>query len=165
MQGQMKQVMAVFIMVVIALALTPSVASFTTDAGYTEYTQYALIDADVSNSTTLTYNARNDSDTYEYFSVVIVAGGTAEVSEFGSATLDYTNFSYTVSSKALAISSAKDDGPLDSSKTYNMSYTYYTEDLTNDVVLVLLPIAPILWVVATLAVGVTTITLLLKRRS
>lgn len=150
-------------LIVLALALTPAVASFVTDAGYSQTTEYKLIDADVSNSTSaLTYDARNDSDTYAYFSIIIVAGGTAEISEYGSATIEVaTNMTYTESTKIITFD---ETGLFDPTKTYNMSITYSTVDLTSAVVTALLPIVPILWVVAVLAVGIITITVLLKRR-
>lgn len=164
MNSSMQKLMAVFILIVLALALTPSVASFVTDANYTQYTDYKLITAGTSNSTTTTYTARNDSATYAYFTVTIVAGGTGEESEYGSTTIHYTNFTYTVSSKTLAFTGVGAAGPFDEAKTYNMSIAYYTVDLTSDVVIALLPIVPILWVVAVLAVGVTTVVILLKKK-
>lgn len=164
MSAQMKQVLGVFVLIVLALALTPSVGSFATDATYTDYTDYKLITAGTSNATTTTYTARNDSSTYAYFTVVIVAGGTGTTSEFSSATIDYTNFTYTVATKTLIFDGTA-EGPFDETKTYNMSITYYTQDNTNDVALVLLPIVPILWVTAVMAVGIVMVTVLLKRHS
>ena len=153
--------MATFLLIVLALALTPSVASFATSAGYTQVTEYQEIDAGVSNSTeALTYVARNDSATYEYFTIAIVAGGTGTVSEYGSAVIDVTsNITYTEATQIIDFAS----GVFDNTKTYNMSLTYWTEDLTNAVVLALIPIVPILWIVGVLAVGVTTVSILLKK--
>jgi hypothetical protein len=152
----MKQVMAVFILIVIGLALTPSVASFTTSGAYTEYQEYKEIEPLVANSTTLTYDARNDSTTYEYFTITL----NDTTADTGLTTIDSANnITYTVATKALAFVS----GVLDDGKVYNASITYYTDDLTNSVVLVLLPIVPLLWVVSVIAVGVVMITVLLKR--
>lgn len=161
-KGSMKQLMGVFILTVLALALTPAVASSVTDAGYVPNTEYALIDADVSNSTSaLTYDARNDSATYAYFDIVIVAGGTGTVSEYGSAVIEVaTNITYTEATKIIEFKS----GVFDETKTYNMSITYHTEGLTSSAVLALLPIVPILWVVAILATGILTITYILKKQ-
>lgn len=162
MAKQMNQLIAVFVLIVLALALTPAVASFTTDATYQSVVEYHLIDADVSNSTSaLAYAARNDSDTYEYFTIVIVAGGTGTVSEYGSAVIDCSqNITYTEATQIIDF----DAGVFDKTKTYNMSITYLTDELTSDVVIALLPIVPILWIVAVLAVGVTTVNYLLKHR-
>lgn len=158
----MNQIMATFILVVLALALTPAVASSVTDAGYVPVTEYQVIDADVSNSTSaLTYAARNDSATYAYFTISIVTGGDATVSMYGLADIDVsTNITYTVATKIIDFKA----GVLDKTKEYNMSITYYTDELTSAVALVLLPIVPVLWVVGVLAVAVVAITYQLKKR-
>jgi hypothetical protein len=154
--GTMKQVLAVFITIVLGLALTPSVGSFTTDAGYTQTTEYKEIQPLVANSTTLTYDARNDSTTYAYFTISL----NDTTADTGLTTLDEANnMTYTESTKTVTFTS----GVLDDGKVYNATISYYTEDLTNDVVLVLLPIAPILWIVAVIAVGIVAITVILRK--
>jgi hypothetical protein len=153
----MKQVFAVFLLVVISLAFTPSVASFVTDAEYTEYTDSLEVVPATSNSTTTTYTARNDSSTYAYFTITLNT-----TSAYGLTTIEEaTNITYTVATKTLTFKS----GVLTSGTAYLVTVVYYTEDLTSTVVLALLPIVPILWVVAVLAVGVVMVTVLLKRQS
>jgi hypothetical protein len=158
--SEMKQVLAVFVLVVLALALTPSVASFATDAAYTEYTDFVNLDPSAGNSTVLSYEARNDSTTYAYFTITLNV-----TSEYGSTTIDCTsNITYTEATQTLEFNVDTDDsGPFDPAVAYGVTIVYYTNELTNGVVLVLVPIATLLWVVAVLAVGVTMITVLLKR--
>lgn len=155
----MHQVLAVFILVVLALALTPAVGSFVTDAAYTEYTDTNTIDADVSNSTTLSYSARNDSSTFAYFTVTCDPANA-----YSDTTVDVANNMTYLSDKTVNwLGNTGTGGPWTSTEDYDLTIVYYTDDLTNSVVLVLLPIVPILWVVAVMAVGVTLITVLLKR--
>ena len=93
---QMKQVLGVFVLIVLALALTPSVASFTTDAGYAAYTEYKEIQPLVSNATTTTYTARNDSTTYEYWTISL----NDTTADTGLTTVDpANNITYTVTAK------------------------------------------------------------------
>jgi hypothetical protein len=157
----MKQVLGVFVLIVIALALTPAVGSFVTDAGYTEYTDTNTIDADVSNSTTLTYTPRNDSATFAYFTVTCDPANA-----YGDTTVDVANNMTYLSAKTVDwLGNTGLGGPWDDAEEYDLTITYYTEDLTNSVVLVLLPIVPILWITAVIAVGIVMITVLLRRSS
>lgn len=152
----MQQVLATFVLIVIMLALTPSVASFATDAGYQYVTDSLEVTPSSSNSTTLTYYARNDSATYEYFVISLNASSAYGLTDVEVA----TNITYTESTKTLTFNT----GVLVSSTVYLVTVAYQTDDLTSAAVAALIPITPILWVVAVLAIGITAIVYELKQR-
>jgi hypothetical protein len=154
-ETKLKELIAVFVIIVLGLAFTPSVASMVTNASYIPYTETAEIKPLVANSTVTTYTARNDSTTYAYFQITL--NDTA--ADTGLTTIDEAkNITYTVSSKTLTFKV----GVLDDGKVYNasISYSYLNP---NGAIIAILPIVPILWVVMILAVGIVTISVIIKK--
>lgn len=151
--SKMKAVMLTFILLVIALAITPAVGSFSVDATYTyAYQENTLVPA-VSNTTTVSYNIRETDEAY----VTIVA-------------LNVTDSNNTVTSYTYAASGAKtilitgiitDKGA--AGHSYYLLITYQTVDLTPAVNLALIALAPLIWVIMVLAIGVAAIYLQLKK--
>lgn len=145
----MKGLIMTFVLLIIGLALTPAVASFTTDAKYQAVQDIKAIAPLTANSTVLTYQARNDSTTYGYFSITLDPANM-----YSQTNVDVTtNITYTVSSKTLAFKT----GVLDDGETYDATIDYYTDDLSSAAVLALVALAPLLWVVILLAVGIVAI--------
>lgn len=157
MQDQkMKAIIATFILIILALALTPTLAGFVGDSAYQPYTEQKTIVSGTSNSTSaLTNNARNDSLTYAYFVITL-----DQANMYGVTTVDVTtNITYTESTKVIAF----DVGVFDKTKTYVCTITYFTDDYTSAASLALIAIVPIMWVVIILAVGIVAISHQLKQ--
>jgi len=148
--SKMKSIIATFIIIILALALTPTLAAFVGDSAYQPYTEEKTIVASVSNSTSaLTYTARNDSLTYAYFVITL-----DQANEYGVTTVDVaTNITYTVATKIIAF----DEGVFDTAETYVCTITYFTNALTSAANSALIAIVPIIWVVIILAVGMVAI--------
>lgn len=141
-----------FLMLVIGLALTPSVASFATDALYQETTQTIAygspLDPGTSNVTTPTYDAR--------------INGTA------TAVLYQVSDNATVTSPAdyNVTANAVDEitwSGLDNGEDYWGTVTYETDELTSTAVTALVPLSSLLYVVVVLAVGIGAIYLQLGK--
>ena len=135
------KVFSIFLLVIIALALTPSISSSTVDAKYGNgHIQTNLVDPSADNRTVLTYgNVRNLS---AYITVRL--NGT-EITQSGA--LNYTVSylgTYSVGGNVTLAG-------LDNSKVYNVYVEY---DYLVPVMLVsLLSLAPLMWIV--LIVGIT----------
>lgn len=142
-----------FIAIVLALALTPSVASFVEDARYSLVTHPIAfddpIDPATSNDTAVTYTIRNVSTTYR--AVMKDTAANASITLVSA-----VNFTCTAA-KTFTFSA------LDAAKDYWGTIYYETYELTPDVVLALNPIVPILWVVSVLAIGVTAVVYQLRK--
>ena len=148
---KIRNLIITFFVIILALALTPAVASFATDSKYQAVQEVKTIAPLVANSTTLTYDARNDSATYQYFRITL-----NDTSAYGLTTVEVaTNITYTVSSKLLTFK----DGVLDNGKIYNATINYDTDDLTSTAIVALIGIVPLIWVVVILAVGIVAIKL------
>lgn len=144
-----------FILLVVGLALTPSVATFTTDAKYQAVQDIAEIAPLVANSTVLTYDARNDSSTYAYFSITLDPANM-----YGQTDVDVTkNITYTAATDTLAFKV----GVLDDGETYEATIDYYTDDLTDAATLALVVLAPLFWVVLILTIGIVAVYEQLRR--
>lgn len=137
-------------MIVVALALTPAVASFTNDAQYQAVQDVKTIVSSVSNSTSaLTYNARNDSVTYGYMTITL-----DQANMYGVTTVYVpTNITYTEATKVVLFKV----GVFDTAKTYVCTINYYTDDLTSAATLALVALAPLMWVILILAIGIVAI--------
>ena len=143
-----------FLMIVLGLALAPSVATFATSAEYQEVTQEIAygspIDPAVANTTTTLYTIYNVSTTYraelkqasDNVSIVLVSE---------------TNFTCTA---AKTFTYAE----LDNTETYWGTIYYDTIDLTSSAVLALVPLAPLLYVVTVIAIGMVAIKVQLGNR-
>jgi len=140
------EVLGLFLILVVCLALTPTIATSLTDAKFIPETEYKIIDADVSNSTTaLTNAARNDSATYAYFTITL-----NDTSAYGLTTIEEaTNITYTVVTKIVLFKT----GVFTSTKAYNCSITYYWQYITGGSS-ALLDLVPVLWIIAVIAVVV-----------
>lgn len=155
--SDMTQMLGLMIIVIIALALTPTVASAVGSAGYVAQTDYKVIVPATSNSTSaLTYTARNDSSTYAYFT--IVANDTLNEGLAGLLTVDCSkNITYTVSTGIVLFKT----GVFVKATPYNMSITYYYQSL-DAAEISLLAIVPLLWVVMILSAVVVFVVYKLK---
>lgn len=138
------EILGLFLIVVICLALTPTIATSITDAKYIPETENRVIDISVLNSTTpLTYAARNDSATYAWFSITLNA-----TNSYGLTVVDCsTNITYTVGTRVILFKV----GTLD--KDVNCTITYYWQYVTG-APSALLDLVPLLWIIAVIAVTV-----------
>jgi hypothetical protein len=142
-KNKLKQVITTFVIIVLALALTPAVASFVEEGRYSLVTEddHAVVPA-VANTTTTEYNIRNVTSTIR-ISVYDDADDTL---------VDSGDYTYVVT----AVRTITFDG-LTSGEEYTVVITYQTIELTPDTVLALNTIIPILWIVIVLAVGIVAI--------
>lgn len=151
--NKFKGLFLTFLMVVIGVALTPSVASFAADALYQETTQTIAygspIDPSSSNVTTPTYDARINGTC-----VAVLKDVT-------------TNTTQTVVTDYNVTANAVDEitwSGLDNTETYWGTVTYETDDLTSTAVTALVPLASLMYVVVVLAIGMAAIYMQLKTR-
>lgn len=146
----------VFLVIVLALALTPTIASSVTDGKYIQVTEIKTITPSSSNATTLTNEARNDSDTYAYFHITL-----NNTDAYGLTAVHVaSNITYTETTKSLAFKV----GVLNSSIVYNATITYYYVAMST-AAQSLIGIVPIIWVVVVLAVGISAIYIILRKQS
>jgi hypothetical protein len=148
--SKMKALVITSLMIVLAMALTPAIGSFTIDAQYQPVQDVKTIVSGTSNSTSaLTYHARNDSATYGYFIITL-----DQANEYGVTTVNVaTNITYTTGTKVVLFKT----GVFDKTKTYICTINYFTLDLTDAASLALIVIVPLLWVVIILAIGIIAI--------
>lgn len=152
---KIKALILTFLLIIVGLALTPAVASFTIDATYQNSYEEKLLTPSSSNTTTVTYNIRDTDEAY----VTIVALNQTSANE----TIASTEYSYTVSgAKTILITDIVSDKG-SAGHVYYLLITYQTIDLTDAVIIALAPIVSLLWVVIVLAVGVVAIYEQLKR--
>lgn len=144
----MRSLFLVFILVVAGLAMTPSIASMTTDAKYMEHTEAKAIDPAVSNDTALTYSARNAS---AYFTITLNA-----TESNGLTTLTYTtHFKYSAD-KTITFSS------LNKTVAYLATIVYYYVAMSS-IGQSLLTLTPLLWVMGLIAVAVIACYIALRK--
>lgn len=147
-KSDMAALFMTFLLIVVGLALTPTVVSSCDDARYIGYSQANAMDPATSNSTATTYTARNDSLTYAYFTITL-----NDTSNYGLTTVDCSsNITYTVATKTLAF----DVGVLNVSKDYlaTIGYFYIAMDATSQALLLLVPL---FYIVIILAVGAVAV--------
>ena len=141
--AQLKKLFGVSLAVILGLSILVSVATMTEDAPYIAISEDFVIDTAVSNSTTTTQIARNDSITYEYFDITLNA-----TSVYGLTTIEEaTNITYTVSTKELEFK----EGVLNASTNYLASVDYYYARM-GDAGISLVALVPLLFVVLIIAV-------------
>jgi hypothetical protein len=147
MADSMKALVITFLLIVLGLALTPAVGSFTVDASYTSYQEVTHLVPASSNTTTVTYNIRDSDEAY----VSIIAWDNDD----SNATV--TGYTYVASgAKTIAITGIVPTGG-SADRDFWLWITYSTIDLTSAPVLALVVIAPLLWVVLILAIGIVAI--------
>ena len=142
-----------FLMIILGLALAPNVATFATSAEYQETIQAIAygspLDPSSSNVTVPTYESR--------------ISGTAlaviyQVSDNASVTTP-TDYNVTVT----GVDEITWTGLLNT-ETYWGTITYETNALTSSAVLALVPLAPLLYVVTVIAIGMVAIKVQLGKR-
>ena len=145
----MSKLFAVFLFIILGLALAPSVAAFAESAQYQMVSEdYISLVPGTSNVTATTYNIRNVTSTI-----------TVEVlDKTDNSTVDSGDYSYVVTAAKAITFDGLEDG-----EDYWVNVDYQTIDLSSAAVLALLPLAVLLWVVAILAVGIIAIIYVLKR--
>jgi hypothetical protein len=153
--SQLKQIITVFLILVIGLALTPTVQNMVTDSRYIPITEDFEIEPLVANSTTTTYTARNDSSTYAYFTIVL---NDTTADDPADTAIYLGNFTYTVSSKLLTFV----DGVLDDGKIYLATVTYYYIAM-GAAAISMVDLVPLFYVIALVAVCTVTIIVILKK--
>lgn len=138
------EILGLFLIVVVCLALTPTIATSITDAKYIPETESFVIDISVSNDTTaFTYAARNDSATYAWLSITLNT-----TNSYGLTVVDCsTNITYTVGTKILSFKATT------LNKDVNATITYYWQYVTG-ASSALLDLVPLLWIIAVIAVTV-----------
>jgi hypothetical protein len=142
-KNKLKQVITTFVIIVIALALTPAVASFVEDGRYSLVTdEYNALVPAVANTTTTEYNIRNVTSTIRI----------TVLDQSDNSTVASTEYTFVVT----AVRTITFDG-LTSGEEYWVHVTYETVELTPATVLALNTIIPILWIVIVIAVGVVAI--------
>ena len=136
------EVLGLFLILVVCLALTPTIATSITDAKYIPETEYRVIDISASNDTAaLTYAARNSSATYAYFTITLNT-----TNSYGLTTVDCsTNITYTVATRVITFKATT------LNKDVNATITYYWQYITGGPS-ALLDLVPLLWIVAVIAV-------------
>ena len=145
--NKMKAIVITFLLIVLGLALTPAVGSFTVDAKYSTYTEVTHLVPSVSNTTTVTYNIRDADEAY----VTIIAWDN------DAANATVTAYTYAASgAKTIAITGIVDTGGA-AGRDFWLWITYSTVDLTSAPVLALVVLAPLMWVVLILAIGIVAI--------
>jgi len=147
---EMTEILGLLFIVIVALALTPTIGTSVVNAKYVPETEYKIVDAAVSNDTTaLTYAARNDSATYAWFTITL-----NDTSAYGLTTVECaTNITYTVGTKIITFKV----GVLTGTKDYNCTITYYWQYITG-AGSALLDIVPLLWVVTIVAAVIVVVT-------
>lgn len=144
--NKFKGIFLTFLMLVIGLALTPSVASFATDALYQETTQTIAygspLDPGTSNVTVPTYDSR------------INGTAVAVLYQVSDNTTVTTPSDYNVT--VTAVDAITWTG-LDNGEDYWGTITYETDELTSTAVTALVPLSSLLYVVVVLAVGIAAI--------
>lgn len=145
------ETLGLLLILVIALAVTPNVATSTTDAKYVPATEYKEIQPLVSNSTSaLAHSARNDSATYAYFTILL-----NDTSAYGLTEVDCSsNITYTVATKIVLFK----DGVFDDGKIYNCTILYYWNSMSGTAQETLLDLVPLLWIVAIIGAIVVFVT-------
>lgn len=138
------EILGLFLIVVICLALTLTIATSITDAKYIPETESFVIDISVSNDTTaFTYAARNDSATYAWLSITLNT-----TNSYGLTVVDCsTNITYTVGTKILSFKATT------LNKDVNATITYYWQYVTG-ASSALLDLVPLLWIIAVIAATV-----------
>jgi hypothetical protein len=155
--SKMKGLILTFILIVVGLALTPTIGAFAVSANYTYAYQENTLVPHTSNVTSVSYNIRETDEVY----VTIIALNKTD----SNTTIPSTDYSYTVTgAKAITIANIVSDAG-SSGHEYYLLITYQTIDLTSSVIVALTPLVPIFWVVVILAVGVTAIYVQLKKVS
>lgn len=148
--NKFKGLFMTFLMIVIGLALTPSVASFGTDALYQETIQTIAFGAEETASSgnitlTTTYEVRTDGT----ITSTLYLNTT-------NATTTPTGYDVTGTKEITIYGMSPTDGD------YWGTVTYETDDLTETAVTALAPLASLLYVVVVLAVGISAIYVQLK---
>lgn len=150
--NKLKSIVATFILLIVGLALTPSVASFTTDATYQETITLIPFGSPIQSTSggvaiapDTNYTIRNVTATIHL--TLYNAADNATV----------TGFTFVVTdSKQITISDLGD------TQDYWGSITYQTSELTSAASLALVGIIPLAWVVLILAIGIVAIRFQLK---
>lgn len=142
------EILALFLIMVVALALTPTLQTASVDAQYTPFTNVNTVVVSTSNSTTLTYSARNGStnainDLYWTISL-------NQTNYFGFTTIKFGN------TQAGNVTYSADKTVtfgvpcLNSTKTYLVTITYSVLSVSTAIQgLVLL--LPLLWIILIIA--------------
>jgi len=147
-KSEMTQILGLLIIVVIALALTPTIGTMVTDAAYAPYTEADVIVPSSANTTTLNHSARNG--TASYFIVTLNA-----TDKNGATTLTYiTGFKDTAATTITFYT-------LNSSVAYTATITYNWLSL-GAAEQALIALVPLFWVVIILAAVVVVVVYKLK---
>lgn len=149
---KLNMIVATFLLIILALALTPLIGSSMTDAEYQNYTQCNHLVPASSNNTDVTYDIRDADEAF----VTIVAWDN----DASNATV--TGYTYAASdADTLAITGIVPTGAA-SGRDFWLWITYSTIDLTSAATLSLVTLVPLLWAVIILAIGAVAIAYQLK---
>jgi hypothetical protein len=147
-KGNLHTVAMTFVVMIVALACTPAISSFTTSSKYVSFTEAKAITPSSSNSTTLTYSARNDS--YAQWTCILNAtdknGATSLVKD--------TDYTYP-SDKTVLFST------LNKTVVYLATITY-SYIAASSAMQSLVDLVPLFWVIGIIAVGIAAIYLQLR---
>jgi hypothetical protein len=150
---KLNAVVATFILIILALALTPVIGSSMVDSEYQHYTECLhLVPASSNTTSALTYNIRGASETY----VTIMAWDN----DASNATVTGYTF-VAATAKTITVTGIVPTGA-SAGRDFWLWITYSTIDLTNAATLALVALVPLLWAVAVLAIGIVAIAYQLK---
>lgn len=140
-KGATIETLGLFLILVIGLALTPTISTALVDSKYSAFTENDTVQPLVANTTTTYYEGRNDSTTYAWFTIIL-----NDTTTYGTYTLDYTNFTYTTATKLITFKA----NVLDDGKIYNAQIKYYYLSVTG-AGSALLDLVPLFWVIGLIA--------------
>jgi hypothetical protein len=153
----MVEVLGIFLILVIALALTPSIATSTVQAQYSQFTDSKVIVVATSNATTLTYAAENASTgalNDLWWTITLnqtdVYGLTTVLFASGNVSLTAT------STLTFAGGGGTGQGCLTTGKTYLVTITYNALEASGPIQ-ALVTLVPLFWIIAIIAAAVVII--------